>query len=163
VLTDAEGIHHCGAVPSECIRQFEEAEHYRADHARKNGQRLAEAGEPQLQTAEVIEERPQPGTDTPLSEKRPQALSRARGIANQARPPLGPGYRLYGISQGDVLDWSDHGMFLAVVSTTYERIMAQGVLQHDPWGEVRDIRMSAEVLHLRLENGWLSKVRRPCG
>ena len=168
VLTDAEGVHHCGAAPSECICQFEEAEHYRADHARKNGDRLAESSAPQPQSTAVIEgqapetvDQMKPA-DAPLNEKRPQALSRARGIANQARPPLGPSYRLYGINQGDVLDWSDHGMFLAVVSTTYESLVAQGVRQDDPWGEVRDICMTAEVLHLRLENGWLSKVRRPC-
>jgi hypothetical protein len=53
-------------------------------------------------------------------------------------------------------------MFLAVESVTYSSLQAQGVQQGDPWGAVREIRMGAEVLHLRMESGWLSKVRKPC-
>jgi len=44
-----------------------------------------------------------------------QALSRARGIANDSAASLTSKYRLQGINTGDVLDWSDACMFLALI------------------------------------------------
>lgn len=168
VLTDAEGIHHCGASPSACRRQYYEATHYRAEHTRKNGHPPTAVSESAAEPITLTADEPPDSADQmagPRSEpderQRRQALSRARGIANQARPARVAGYRLYGIMAGDVLDWSDRGMFLAVESVTYESLYAQGVLQDDPWGAVRDIRMVAEMVHVRLQNGWLTKVRRP--
>lgn len=87
-----------------------------------------------------------------------QALSRARGIANEAAAALTSKYRLQGINTGDVLDWSDAGMFLAVIGVTPQCVYALGVSQSDPWATVRDIRMGAYPLFLRLQNRWLSKV-----
>ena len=97
--------------------------------------------------------------DIQLDDNRRQALSRARGIANQAAPRNGYRYAIRGISTGDVLDWPEQGLFLAVTMTTPRGLLAQGVLQDDPWGTLRDIRMAAYPLALRLTHGWLTKVR----
>ncbi len=90
VLTDAAGIHHCETSPSECTRQFEEARHYRAEHARKNGHGSAEPSAPQTQPAGATEDQPAQVEDQarPADDNRRQALSRARGIAAviQAEP-----------------------------------------------------------------------------
>lgn len=96
--------------------------------------------------------------DNHLDRNRLQALSRARGIANDAGYALDRFYRLQGISTGDVLDWNDAGMFLAVIGVNQQGLCAIGVSQSDPWAAVRDIRMAAYTLYLRLNNNWLTKV-----
>jgi hypothetical protein len=87
-----------------------------------------------------------------------QALSRARGIANDARSAYNGRYQLQNIAVGDVVDWSDAGLFLAVIGVTPEALYALGVPQSDPRAAVRDIRMGSYALWLRLNNGWLMKV-----
>ncbi len=64
-----------------------------------------------------------------MDEQRRQALSRARGIANTYSPWQRQRYRLQGISQGDVLDWGDAGLFLAVTDVTPEGLRGQAVSQ----------------------------------
>jgi hypothetical protein len=96
--------------------------------------------------------------DNHLDNNRRQALSRARGIANEARLFGNQRYRLQGISQGDVVDWHDAGMFLAVTDVTPDGLRAQGISQDEPWRTVREIVIGAYPLHLRLNHGWLSKV-----
>ena len=93
-----------------------------------------------------------------MEDNRRQALSRARGIANEQRALCSQRYRLQGISQGDVLDWRDPGLFLAVTSVTPHGLRAEAVSQAEPWGDVREIVIGAYPLHLRLSHGWLSKV-----
>jgi hypothetical protein len=96
--------------------------------------------------------------DIHLDNSRRQALSRARGIANEVRLCGNQRYRLQGISQGDVLDWSDAGLFLAVTGASPAGLRTEAVSQSDPWGSVRDISMAAYALYLRLNHGWLCKV-----
>ena len=96
--------------------------------------------------------------DRQLDTNRRQALSRARGIANTYSPWNRQRFRLQGIGQGDVLDWDDAGLFLAVTAVTQEGLRGQAISQQAPWGEVREISMAAYALHLRLSHGWLCKV-----
>jgi hypothetical protein len=89
---------------------------------------------------------------------RRQALSRARGIANDPTATLTHCIGLQGITTGDVLDWPDAGMFLAVVGISQQGLRALGVSQSDPRATVREIRMAAYALWLRLNHGWITKV-----
>ena len=41
-LTDADGFSYYGETPSACERQYQEAMHYLAEHARKSGFTIAE-------------------------------------------------------------------------------------------------------------------------
>jgi hypothetical protein len=99
--------------------------------------------------------------DNHLDPNRLQALSRARSFANAARTPYNGRLTLQHIAVGDVVDWSDAGLFLAVTEVTQQGLRAIAVSQSDPRAAVRDIRMLAYALYLRLNNGWLSKVPRP--
>jgi len=168
VLTTSDGIHYCGATPGQCIQQFDEALHYQADHARKNDRPVEELTEcpapcscapddAQVQEPAQIAEFP-PRAEAATDHNRRQALSRARGIANQARP-LGTAYRLYGIAQGYVLDCPERLMFFAVTSAIPQGMCAKGVSQEEPSGTVRDVRMGAAIVRLRLQEGGLIKVR----
>jgi hypothetical protein len=98
--------------------------------------------------------------DIHLDRDRLQALSRARGIANDAGYVATYKFCLQGINAGDVLDWSDAGLFLAVTGVTQQGLCAIAVSQSDPWTTVREIRMAAYALYLRLNQGWLCKVPR---
>jgi hypothetical protein len=93
-----------------------------------------------------------------MDDNRLQALSRALGIANLARSAYNGRYQLQNIAVGDVVDWNAAGMFLAVIGVNQQGLCAIGVSQSDPWAAVRDIRMAAYTLYLRLNNGWLRKV-----
>ncbi len=158
LLTDSEGCHFCGTSPSECTRQFDEARRVRAEHASKDRITVAELS--RAQSASTAGGQLAPGEPALLAteDKRRQALSRPRGIANQAAPPLGPVYRLYGLAAGDVLDCSDRGLFLAVEQVTQDGLAARAVAQSEPWGTVREIRMAAATVQLRLQQGWMTKV-----
>jgi hypothetical protein len=94
----------------------------------------------------------------PLDRNRLQALSRARGTANDSSHLTTQEFCLLGINAGDVLDWSDAGMFLAVAGVTQKGLYALGVSQQDPWATMRDIRMAAVALYVCLNHGWTSKV-----
>jgi hypothetical protein len=96
--------------------------------------------------------------DNHLNRNRLKALSRARGIANDPSCVATQKFRLQGINAGDVLDWPDAGMFLAVIGINQQGLCALGVSQSDPWAAVRDIRMAAYALWLRLNHGWITKV-----
>jgi len=168
VLTASDRRHYCGTTPSQCIQQFDEALHYQADHARKNDppvEELSECPAPSAcapddaqvqEPAQIAEFRPR--AEAATDHNRRLALSRARGIANQARP-LGTAYRLYGIAQGDVLDCPERLMFFAVISVIPQGMCAKGVSQEEPSGTVRDVRMGAAIVRLRLQEGGLIKVR----
>ncbi len=93
-----------------------------------------------------------------MDDIRCQALSRARGIANEPVAAYGRRYQLQGVAAGDVLDWPDTGLFLAVISAEPAGLHTHGVSQTTPWEAVRDIRMGAYPLYLRLQTGQIVKV-----
>jgi hypothetical protein len=96
--------------------------------------------------------------DNHLDANRRAALSRARSLANSARSPHNGRLQLQNIAAGDVVDWPDQRLFLAIVRVTQGCLYALGVSQADPSATVRDVRMGAYPLGLRLSNGWLAKV-----
>ena len=133
-LYDSEGRSFCSDSPSQCRGMFDEARRVRAEHAAKD--RLTVAALSHVEDSGAAGAQPTPGEpgSQPSDDSRRQALSRARGIANQARPPLSPVYRLYGLAAGDVVDCSDRGFFLAVEQVEQDGLAGRAVSQTDPWG-----------------------------
>ena len=86
------------------------------------------------------------------------ALSRARQIANQAKRDAEQSASLHGVAPGDVLDYVELHLFVAVTGIAPGGMHALGVRQEQPWAALKDVRMPSSLLELRLSRRWLKLV-----
>ncbi len=86
------------------------------------------------------------------------ALSRARQIANDVRREATPCSPLHGITPGDVLDYPELCLFLAVTHVARDCLFALGVRQAEPWTALKELRMPADLLLFRLQRRALKPV-----
>ena len=86
------------------------------------------------------------------------ALSRARQVANQARQNAQTPASLCGLAVGDVLDYIELGLFVAVTSITPGCVHVLGVRQFAPGTALKELHMPADLVRFRLQRRWLRLV-----